>query len=186
MALCLDLMLREGTHDKHSLDDAMRLLWRDYGARDIGVPEDGVEQAAYAIGGAAMKQRLAAFFRDAVHGTRELPLVELLARAGFKLTVEPGTAPALGARTTSAPDGVRLTQVLDGGGAQAAGLSAGDLIIAIDGIKTSQDALEKRLTRTTRGATVHIHAFRRDELITRSVRLGRAELNVKLERAAAR
>ena len=186
VALCLDLMLREGTHGEHSLDHLMRRLWRDYGAPDIGVPEDGVEQAAYAIGGAAMKQRLTGFFRDAVHGTRELPLVELLARAGFKLTVEPGTAPALGARTASAPDGVRLTHVLDGGGAQAAGLSAGDVIIAIDDLKASQDTLEKRLARKTRGAAVHLHAFRRDELITRVVTLGTAELNVKLERAAKR
>ena len=183
VALCLDLMLRTGTRGAHSLDDVMRLLWREFGSRNTGVPEDGIEQAVYRIGGPALKRRLAAFFRDAVHGTRDLPLVPLLREAGFKLSVEPGGAPSLGARTATAPDGVRLTHVLDGGGAQAAGLSAGDVVLAIDGLKVSTDSLERLLMRKGRGTSVEAHAFRRDELISRTVKLGASELTVKLEKA---
>jgi predicted metalloprotease with PDZ domain len=78
---------------------------------------------------------------------------------------------------------VRLTHVLDGGGAQVAGLSAGDVVIAIDGIKVNNGALENLLARRKRGATVRVHAFRRDELIEREVQLGRAELAAELKPA---
>ena len=112
-----------------------------------------------------------------------MPLAELLGAAGFKLTVDAGRAPSLGARTTTAPDGLRLTHVLDGGGAQAGGLSAGDVVVAIDGIKVSADSLDKNLGRKPLGAMVQVHAFRRDELIHRAIRLGVSELSVKLEKA---
>ena len=183
VALCLDLLLRAGTRGERSLDDVMRLLWREYGARDLGVPEDGIEEAAYTIGGAALKPKLRVFFRDAVHGTRDLPLASLLRDAGFKLTIAPGSTPSLGARTASAPDGVRLTHVLDGGGAQTAGLSAGDVVLAVDGIKVTAESVDKLLARKGRSASVDVHAFRRDELIRRTVRLGAAELSVKLQKA---
>ena len=183
VALCLDLLLRAGTRGERSLDDVMRLLWREYGARDLGVPEDGIEEAAYTIGGAALKPKLRVFFRDAVHGTRDLPLASLLRDAGFKLTIAPGSTPSLGARTASAPDGVRLTHVLDGGGAQTAGLSAGDVVLAVDGIKVTAESVDKLLARKGRSASVDVHAFRRDELIRRTVKLGAAEPTVKLQKA---
>ena len=118
-----------------------------------------------------------------MRGTGDLPLALLLGAAGFKLTVDAGRAPSLGARTATAPDGLRLAHVLDGGGAQAGGLSAGDVVVAIDGIKVSGDWLDKNLERKPRGAVVQVHAFRRDELIQRAIRLGGSELSVKLEKA---
>ena len=55
--------------------------------------------------------------------------------------------------------------MLDGGPAQEAGLAAGDVIIAVDGIRVSRGACEKLLATYQAGATVRIHAFRRDELM---------------------
>jgi predicted metalloprotease with PDZ domain len=178
VGLCLDLLLRRESGGRKSLDDVMRLLWREFGARGTGVPEDGVEQAAYQVGGAPAKRTLAAFFRLAVHGTGELPLKLLLATTGVELEVEAGSDASLGARTAAAPEGVKLTHVLDGGGAQQAGLSAGDVLIAIDGLKAGVPALEKLLARKRKGAKITVHAFRRDELLEREVTLTPAELEV--------
>jgi predicted metalloprotease with PDZ domain len=75
---------------------------------------------------------------------------------------------------------VKLTHVLDGGGAQAAGLSAGDLVIACDGLRVSQQALDKMLARKLVGDSLTIHAFRRDELLSRMVVLSESETDVKL------
>jgi predicted metalloprotease with PDZ domain len=55
--------------------------------------------------------------------------------------------------------------VLDGGAAQAAGLSGGDVVVAIDGLKVNARNLEKRLAAFKPGETVSLHAFRRDELL---------------------
>jgi predicted metalloprotease with PDZ domain len=178
VALCLDLLLRRESEGRKSLDDVMRLLWREYGAKNKGVPEDGVEQAAYTVGGTAAKRALATFFRQAVYGTEDLPLPSLLEYVGIDIDVERGTAASLGARTAAAPDGVKLTHVLDGGAAQRAGLSAGDVVIALDGLKTTGANFDKPLARRKRGATVQVHAFRRDELIERRVTLTTSELSV--------
>jgi predicted metalloprotease with PDZ domain len=70
------------------------------------------------------------------------------------------------------------------GGAQAAGLSAGDVVIAVDGIKVTNGTLDPLLARRARGSTVRVHAFRRDELIEREVRLGRTELAAEIKPAA--
>jgi predicted metalloprotease with PDZ domain len=178
VGLCLDLLLRRETAGRKSLDDVMRLLWREYGSKMKGVPESGVEQAAYAVAGPMAKRALTAFFRQAVYGTDDLPLAQLLESVGIEVKVERGSAASLGARTAAAAEGVKLTQVLDGGGAQQAGLSAGDVVIAIGGLKAGGANLDKLLSRKRRGAKVKVHAFRRDELIEREVTLTPAELQV--------
>lgn len=204
VALCLDLVLRASSHGRRSLDDVMRLLWREYGVHQTGVPEDGIERAVLSVadtaadtaadigtGTAASKavamasrqarrRRLLSFFRNVVRGTVPLPLQQLLKDAGFTLNVRVGSGAGLGVRTATAADGVKLTHVLDGGGAQAAGLSAGDVIIAVDGLKVTQPVLDQQLARKRSGVSVEVHAFRRDELITRQVRIGSAEIEVTL------
>jgi predicted metalloprotease with PDZ domain len=180
-------MLRTRSDGSLELDDVMRHLWRHFGAHfetaGAGVPEDGLYRAAVAVA-PGMKGALERFFTSAVNGTADLPLKALLSEVGLELAIDKGGKPALGARTAAAADGVKLTHVLDGGGAQAAGLSAGDVVIAVDGIKVNNAALDTLLARRTRGATVRVHAFRRDELIEREVRLGRAELTVELKSRA--
>jgi len=187
VGLCLDLLLRSGSGGRKSLDDVMLALWRDYGApfdgAGRGVPEDGVRQAAIAAA-PALAGRIKRFFDAAIDGTDELPLKKLLATVGVELRVDAGAKPALGARLVAAPAGVKLTHVLDGGGAQMAGLSAGDVLIAVNGIRVDKSSLETLLERRPVGSTVMVHAFRRDELIEREIRLGRAEITVELKAEA--
>ena len=55
-----------------------------------------------------------------------------------------------------------------------AGLSAGDALIAIDGLRISDTAsLERLLTAYEPGQTVQVHAFRRDELHCFTLQLAR-------------
>lgn len=77
--------------------------------------------------------------------------------------------PVLGVRSAADPLGIRLTHVLDGGAAQQAGLSGGDVVVAIDRLKAVD--LDKALARFQPGETVKLHAFRRDELMAFNVRL---------------
>ena len=60
--------------------------------------------------------------------------------------------------------GIRLTHVLDGGAAQAAGLAAGDVIVAVDELKTNARSFEQRLHSHRPGERVELYFFRRDEL----------------------
>ena len=186
VAMALDLVIRAETDNAQSLDDVMRELWRRHGQTGQGVPEGGVEAIASQIAGTD----LTGFFDLAIRGTVDVPLPELLARVGVRWRSrpteaykdkggkpsktldtrlpEPGT---LGARIARAVHGAKLSQVFDGGAAQEAGLSARDVVIAVDGLKVDATNLVKTLARHPAGATVEVHAFRRDELMTFSVAL---------------
>jgi predicted metalloprotease with PDZ domain len=58
-----------------------------------------------------------------------------------------------------------------------AGLSAGDILIALDGIKVTSSNLDRLLERAQIGHVIEIHAFRRDELMQFEVELRPSEPN---------
>lgn len=185
VALALDLTLRQRTAGRVSLDDLMRALWLRYGKIGKGVPEDGIEALASELCGSD----LSAFFDVAIRGTEDPPVGELLKTVGIDFGLRPrtgaddsgGSAPTdldalrrrgdLGATITSGEGGARLKHVLIGGAAHAAGLSAGDVIVACDGLRVRSRKLIEVLAQRGPGATVELHAFRRDELMTFQVTL---------------
>ena len=73
--------------------------------------------------------------------------------------------------------GVKLSVVMNGGSAHAAGLSAGDVVVAIDGLKVAKSSVEKSLAVYRPGDNVVVHAFRRDELMTFDVELQAPEMD---------
>ena len=124
IALCLDLTLRAA--GRGSLDEVMRELWRASGGGPIG--EDDILAALRRVGRRDFAPEIAAW----VHGTDELPLAELLPALGVDLRRErPLLQQRLGARLNEAPAGRKVQSVLAGGLAEAAGLSAGDEILAL-------------------------------------------------------
>jgi predicted metalloprotease with PDZ domain len=176
VALALDLKLRLDTAGRASLDDVVRELWRRYGARGVGVPEDGFERLAAEVSGLD----LGAFFASAVRGTDDPPVKELLAEFGIALEMRAasgaddrgGTARAvngeqlaLGAQVREREHGLELTSVLDGGAAERAGLNPGDVLVAIDRLRVTGRNLARRLARLENGERVTATVFRGDELL---------------------
>jgi len=193
VALAFDLTIRAQTNNRKSLDDVMRLLWQRFGrdfyrGKPVGVAEDEVE----AIFAEATGAELGALFEQAVRSTRDLPLETLLEPFGLALAPEPdrNAKPSLGARLRGGAD-CTLAAVHDGSAAQKAGLSAGDVLVAIDGLRVTGANLDALLSRYLPGAKIEVHAFRRDELRTAQVKLdgpevSRYTLSVTDKRAAAR
>ncbi|MCB1933133.1 MAG: M61 family metallopeptidase [Candidatus Accumulibacter sp.] len=175
VALALDLSLRTGTENRVSLDDVMRALWLRHGERDghagTGVGDDDIQRLAEELSGLDLER----FFATAVHGTAKLALAKLLKPFGIRLQRRKASStPTLGVKTGSEGSELRLTTVYDGSPAQAAGLSAGDVLLAIDGLRVTPSALERLLCRRKAGDAISVHAFRRDELMKFAVRLGAA------------
>jgi len=173
VAMALDLTLREhGT----SLDALMRALWTRNGATGKGVEESDIGALASELAHAD----LSAFFERYVQGAEDPPVADLLARVGVALSLrasegmrDRGGKPAslarppsswLGARWTVIGE-LRLTHVLSGGPAARAGLSANDVVIAIDGLKATAETLAAVLARTAPGTPMGFDAFRRDLLM---------------------
>lgn len=177
IALALDLQLREASGGKISLDDVMRLLWKNYGQTGVGVAEEGlfdaVAEVASGISPEAAK-RITDNLKRSVNGTADLPLARLLKPFGvdYKATAA-STTPTLGVRMGSGKE-AKISAVYDDGPAQAAGLSAGDVLVALDGLKVTGSDLEGMLSRRKAGDKLRIHAFRRDELMDFEVKLAEA------------
>ncbi len=165
VALALDLTLR--SQSRASLDDVMRSLWHDKGLTGIGLEDHDILRIAEEHSGLKLKR----FFDRYVLGTDELPLRTLLAKAGITLVWEAAKTPALGIKTLSEGNEVKLTTVFDGSAAQVAGLSAGDILLAINGLRATPTNLDKLLGRFKAGDQMKVHAFRRDELMQFEVRL---------------
>ncbi len=166
-ALALDLTLRSETKGRVSLDDVMRELWQRFGKTGEGVGDDDIRLIAEELSGRSLKR----FFTDAIHGTHDLPLKKLLAPFGIALTWEAAKTPSLGVRTQSDGNELRIATVYDGSPAQQSGISAGDTLLAINGLRVTPSSVDKQLGRFRPGETVEIHAFRRDELMRFSVPL---------------
>ncbi|MBW7861757.1 MAG: PDZ domain-containing protein [Rhodocyclaceae bacterium] len=173
IGLALDLRLRKASRGRRSLDDVMRLLWQRHGQTGAGVEEEGIFDlvAEVAAQDASDGGRgLAAWLRRTVDGTVDLPLARELAAFGIEFRAEAAnSAPTLGIKLAGSNGEARIATVFDDGPAQRAGLSAGDVLIALDGLRVQADGLEALLARRKAGDCIEVHAFRRDELMRFSV-----------------
>ncbi|MGD2019711.1 MAG: peptidase M61 [Thiohalocapsa sp.] len=177
-ALALDLTIRRDTHGRRSLDDVMRALWERHGRTGVGVAERGIEALAAEVTGLDLGR----FFDQALDSTEDLDLPGLLATVGVAMRLRPSRGPKdfgnvadtfaaiepvsdVGLRLAPGGEG-KIGVVLEDRPAQRAGLAAGDVIIAIDGLKADGHGAGKCLRALPIGREVIVHAFRRDELMT--------------------
>jgi predicted metalloprotease with PDZ domain len=179
IALLLDLHLRTTT--KNTLDDVMRHLWQHYGKTGVGVPEN-----AFAIFSTVTGIDLSDFESRFVSGCDEpdwaaafaLMGVAYATRASITTTDRGGASPAnadsethprhWGMIINDAGDPA-LRVVINHSSAHAAGLCAGDVLTAIDGLRATRSNLSKHFARITPGEKIEIAYFRHDVLRTTSI-----------------
>lgn len=175
VALGLDLTIRAETNGRKSLDDVMRALWQRYG-RDFysvagagqGVEEEEIRSIFEQVSGVKLKR----FFDRYIHGTEDVPLAKLLAPFGVVLNDERKNAkPSLNVRAAKNGNDCKLASVYEGGAAHQAGLSAGDVLVAVNGLRVTASNLDELLGRYRIGDAVLVHSFRRDELMQFAVTL---------------
>ena len=178
IALCLDLKLRHETDGKVSLDDVMREAWTRWGETGEGVPEDGLERLCIEVSGLDLED----FFNATVRGTGELPLESLLSSHGINYCVrrsfggkDKGGKPSpdsnlpavwLGANLDVCAGKPVFSSLMNGGPAEQAGISPGDELVALDGLRIDIAGCEARTRRYRPGDVSKITVFRGDELMS--------------------
>ena len=117
------------------------------------------------------------------YGTEELPLARLLKPMGLTVVTErpEDVRVSLGARTGVRDGELTILTAERDGPAAAAGLSAGDRLVAVDGLRCTEARLKTLLARKAPGETVLVAAFRRDELLMATVALVEAPGTIRLE-----
>lgn len=162
VALGLDLTIRAKTAGEKSLDDVMRHLWQHFGEGSGGVPEGAMPAIIKEATGVDVKREIARW----AEGREDVPLGKLLKPFGITLTRKAGArVTGLGIRVKADGAVTRLGSVLEGGTAREAGLSAGDELVSLNGLRVTATNLETLLARCKPGEVLELLAFRRDELM---------------------
>lgn len=189
VALLLDLEIRRRTTGARALDDVLRSLYANYPIAGPGIPEDGGYRAAVeavvAGGGVGGEDgSFASFFVRYIAGTVELDYAGALAYAGlwmdwgYEKQPEGDRAPTwLGVKLKAEDGRARVAHVLADGPAYAAGVNAGDELLALEGFRVDEERLNARLAERRPGDTVTLSLFRRDELLHLPVVLAAAPHN---------
>ena len=166
VALCLDLTLLTKSAGRYRLFDVVKEFYSQAKQKDnkrIGI--SSADMGAV-IGQFMPLADWEEFERRYVNGVEELPLETLLTENGIKIhTNTKETADKnipWGMRCSETPLGLKVNRVNRDSAAAKAGISAHDVIVAIDGIKADTKQLA---TLSTATRPVQCHLFRRDELM---------------------
>ena len=166
VALCLDLTLLTKSAGRYRLFDVVKEFYSQAKQKDnkrIGI--SSADMGAV-IGQFMPLADWEEFERRYVNGVEELPLETLLAENGIKIhTNTKETADKnipWGMRCSETPLGLKVNRVNRDSAAAKAGISAYDIIVAIDGIKADAKQLA---TLSIAICPVQCHLFRRDELM---------------------
>jgi len=143
VALALDLSLRtlnntNSSASKASLAGVMRRLWalqRPIEGADVAQAlqdEAGGPPPSHA--GHATHADWQSLLSHWVHGTDDLPLQSLLQQMGVQWELaQASLSQRLGVRLKETPQGLQVSAVMRGSPAEAAGMAAGDELLALDG-----------------------------------------------------
>ena len=165
VALCLDLGLRlRGS----SLDALMRKLYEN-AQKGILVHERTIVELCNELTGDNWIEQI----NHLINTTDELPLDQLFPEFGLSYSLKNDKSLPLGLKLVEKPEGVLVQSARRDGAAAQAGLSAHDVIIAIDGLKATMKLVEKYAKQE---GSYSILAFRRDELMSFDVKASGSEL----------
>jgi predicted metalloprotease with PDZ domain len=156
LGVALDILIRDTTDNRASLDDVLRRMNQQYAQRgryyaDSAGIQAMAEQAVRFVRPAtvpsaklaaapAASMDLAEFFRRYVSGTDEMPFADLLSRAGLTLKAQGEKRAALGFAVEHDAAGQPVVSHLDvSSAAGRAGVRNGDLLLSVAGGEVPRD-----------------------------------------------
>ena len=171
VTLLLDLGIRIKHGNQRSFDDVMRQMWKQFGKDEIGFTPEQLKATIESVAGFDLTDF---FDRYIDGGTEELPFDEYLAGFGLRLQSngENGDRPPHLGVTVKTEHGREMIKFVEvDSPAQRAGMSAGNELLAIDGLRVGADQLNDRLKDYQADDVIEAAFFDQDELQVRSVTL---------------
>src|SRR5450759_669744 len=147
----LDIMIRDASDNRSSLDNVMRRLYEATYKRGKGFT--GTEwwgEVSRAAGGKSFTE----FARRYVDGREPLPVDSVLRLAGLRSESDTIREPRLGISTSTDSTGVSITQLSPSGEAAEAGARVGDKIVSIGDVTISNDDSFEPLRARYAGTTI--------------------------------
>lgn len=167
LALGLDLKIREFSKNRQSLDDLMRLIWQKHGITLEGISEDGLDQLIHELLGSGFSKNWSTFKSRYIFGVEDIPVQAWFDSRHIKVQRKTQSQTEniklqFGLRHTDANGWLKVTHVLDGGAAQAAGLAPGDLLASINGQRITAARWDKVLESLAEDQAIVICFYRED------------------------
>jgi predicted metalloprotease with PDZ domain len=127
----LDIMIRDASDNRRSLDDVFRDLYNADYKNDRGFTSD---EWWAAVSRAANGKSFTEFNARYIDGRDAYPWDSVLPLAGLRLVRTTINEPRVGIGTVQDSSGVHVTEVVIGSAAEAAGVQPGDLLLSVGGI----------------------------------------------------
>lgn len=163
VSMLLDLLIRERSQNKHSLDDVFKSMFPAFPRDKKGYTNEDFRKYCEKFAGSSLKQ----FFDDYVYGTKEINWEEYLGYAGLELKIKDTLlTPVIGIGTQERDGKTFVTEVVSGSSADSAGLEIGDQITALNdstGTITSYPEIQKKISASRSGDTIKLTITRYDK-----------------------
>ena len=165
--LMIDIMIRDVTDNRRSLDDVMRELYTTTAKRGTGfTAAQWWAAVSRAAGGRFPVEQ---FIQRFIDGRERYPWEDILPLAGMRLVADSILTPRLGVTTVSDSQGVLVTEILPGSSAAVAGVQVGDYMLAIGEVQVlNQNFGEQFRARYAdrNGAPITIRVRRGEQLLS--------------------
>lgn len=163
--LMLDVLIRDASDNRASLDDVMRRLYQESYKKGQGFTGD---QWWSAVRAAAGGKSFSDFCAHYVDGREPYPWKEILPLTGLELTVDTTRIPVLGITTAADSGGLLVRAVAPGSTASDAGMLPGDYLLSVNGMLVTERRFIARLREmlgTRVGARVTFDVQRGDQIV---------------------
>lgn len=140
----LDILVRDATDNRRSLDDVLRRLYESTHKAGKGFTvDDWWTAVSETAGGKAFDD----FARSYIDGREPFPYGEVLPLAGWRMAVDTVHVPFIGISTDTDGDGIRITDVVPNSSAEAAGVEVGDYLVSVGDIEVTDNSFGARFRR---------------------------------------
>ncbi|HXE57322.1 MAG TPA: hypothetical protein VNK43_04930 [Gemmatimonadales bacterium] len=139
--LMLDIMIRDASDNRGSLDDVLRELYRTTYKRGRGFTTDEFYAAASRAAGG---RSFAEFHERYIDGREPYPWSTVLPLAGMRLEADSTRIPRLGVNTGRDSAGVLVAGLVPGGALAAAGARVGDYLVQVGEIPVEDQTFGAR------------------------------------------
>lgn len=162
VSMLLDLLIRAQTNNLRSLDRVMQIMWERFGKDEIGFSEAELHDVIANVAGIDLSQ----FWNDYLYGTKELDYNYYLEPFGLELRTACSDVPFTGMALKSKNGLAEVEKVEFASPAQKAGISTGDLVLAIADMRVTAETFNDRLRDFAVGDTIAVTLFHQDLLRT--------------------
>jgi len=131
--LMLDLVIRDATDNRRSLDDVMRELYQSAYKAGRGFTNDEFWKVAAAQAGKPLQD----FYDRYVDGREPYPWAAILPLAGLRFRADTIREPRLGTQVAEDSGRIRVVAVVPGSVAEQAGVKVGDELVAVGEVKVT-------------------------------------------------